>query len=163
MSLDVQSQQLLPKGKVLEEEFSSRAKGGDKPAEQMSKAHKHQVIIAKSAQRVRLEVIDSADVQSFGEAQEPACWRTAGQRPLVSQAVRKTREVTHSSSRSGFRTMPLRSSLRLHQWPFNWRIFQTLALPRCHRVKGNGILLNVLTFALRATDVALVVFTKGEN
>jgi hypothetical protein len=47
----VQSQQLLPKGEVLEEEFSSRAKGGDNPAEQMSKAHKHQVIIAKSAQR----------------------------------------------------------------------------------------------------------------
>ena len=47
----MQSQQLLPKGEVLEEEFSSRAKGGDNPAEQMSKAHKHQVIIAKSAQR----------------------------------------------------------------------------------------------------------------
>jgi hypothetical protein len=44
----VQSQQLLPKGEVLEEEFSSRAKGGDKPAEQMSKAHKHQVIIKRS-------------------------------------------------------------------------------------------------------------------
>jgi len=65
----VQSQQLLPKGEVLKEEFSSRVKGGDKPAEQMSKGHKHRVIIAKSAQaRVRLEVIDSADVQSLGEA-----------------------------------------------------------------------------------------------
>jgi hypothetical protein len=49
--LCVQSQQLLPKSEVLEEEFSSRAKGGDNPAEQMSKAHKHQAIIAKSAQR----------------------------------------------------------------------------------------------------------------
>jgi hypothetical protein len=47
----MQSQQLLPKGKVLEEEFSSGAKGGDNPVEQMSEAHKHQVIIAKSAQR----------------------------------------------------------------------------------------------------------------
>jgi hypothetical protein len=68
----VQSQQLLPKGEVLKVEFSSRVKGGDNPAEQMSKAHKHQGIIAKSAQRVRLEVIDSAIVQSFGEAQDPA-------------------------------------------------------------------------------------------
>src|SRR5271169_4115571 len=49
-SLCMQSQQLLPKGEVLEEEFSSGAKGGDNPAEQMSKAHEHQVIIAKSAQ-----------------------------------------------------------------------------------------------------------------
>jgi hypothetical protein len=50
-SLCVQSQQLLPKGEVLQEEVSSRAKGGDNQAEQISKAHKHQVIIAKSAQR----------------------------------------------------------------------------------------------------------------
>ena len=34
----MQNQQLLPKGEVLEEEFSSRAKGGDNPAEQTSKA-----------------------------------------------------------------------------------------------------------------------------
>ena len=47
-SLDVQSQQLLPKSEVLEEVFSSRAKGGDNPAEQMSKAHEHQGIIAKA-------------------------------------------------------------------------------------------------------------------
>jgi hypothetical protein len=47
----VQSQKLLPKGEVLQEEFFSGAKDGDDPAEQMSKAHKHQVIIAKSAQR----------------------------------------------------------------------------------------------------------------
>ena len=47
----MQSQQLLPKGEVLEEEFSSGAKDGEDPAEQMSKAHKHQGIIAKSAQR----------------------------------------------------------------------------------------------------------------
>ena len=33
----MQNQQLLPKGEVLEEEFSSRAKGGDNPAEQTSK------------------------------------------------------------------------------------------------------------------------------
>ena len=47
----MQSQQLLPKGEVLLEEFFSGAKDGEDPAEQMSKAHKHQVIIAKSAQR----------------------------------------------------------------------------------------------------------------
>ena len=47
----MQSQQLLPKGEVLQEEFSSGAKDGDDPAEQMSKAHKHQGIIAKGAQR----------------------------------------------------------------------------------------------------------------
>lgn len=45
----MQSQQLLPKGEVLQEEFFSRAKDGEDPAEQMSKAHKHQGIIAKSA------------------------------------------------------------------------------------------------------------------
>jgi hypothetical protein len=48
-SLGVQSQQLLPKGEVLQEEFFSGAKDGEDPAEQMSKAHKHQGIIAKSA------------------------------------------------------------------------------------------------------------------
>jgi hypothetical protein len=47
----VQSQQLLPKSEVLQEEFFSGAKDGEDPAEQMSKAHQHQVIIAKSAQR----------------------------------------------------------------------------------------------------------------
>ena len=45
----MQSQQLLPKGEVLQEEFFSGAKDGDDPAKQMSKAHKHQGIIAKSA------------------------------------------------------------------------------------------------------------------
>ena len=45
----MQSQQLLPKGEVLQEEFFSGAKDGEDPAEQMSKAHKHQGIIAKSA------------------------------------------------------------------------------------------------------------------
>jgi len=45
----VQSQKLLPKGEVLQEEFFSGAKEGDDPAEQMSKAGKHQGIIAKSA------------------------------------------------------------------------------------------------------------------
>jgi len=47
----VQSQQLLPKGEVLQEEFFSGAKDGDDPAEQISKTHKHQGIIAKSAPR----------------------------------------------------------------------------------------------------------------
>src|ERR1019366_1655575 len=50
-SLCVQSQQLLPKGEVLQEEFFSGAKDGDDPAEQISKTHKHQGIIAKSAPR----------------------------------------------------------------------------------------------------------------
>jgi hypothetical protein len=50
-SLGVKSQQLLPKGEVLQEEFFSRAKDGGHPSKQMSKAHKHQVMIAKSAQR----------------------------------------------------------------------------------------------------------------
>ena len=45
----MQSQQLLPKREVLEEEFFSGTKGGNNPAEQMSKAHKHQGIIAKLA------------------------------------------------------------------------------------------------------------------
>ncbi|HEY4934345.1 MAG TPA: hypothetical protein VII23_22490, partial [Terriglobales bacterium] len=45
----MKSQQLLPKGEVLQEEFFSGAKDGEDPAEQMSKAHKHQGIIAKSA------------------------------------------------------------------------------------------------------------------
>jgi hypothetical protein len=48
-SLCVQSQQLLPKGEVLQKEFFSGAKDGEDPAEQMSKAHKHQGIITKSA------------------------------------------------------------------------------------------------------------------
>src|SRR5208337_597608 len=48
-SLCVQSQQLLTKGEVLQQEFFSGAKDGENPAEQMSKAHKHQGIIAKSA------------------------------------------------------------------------------------------------------------------
>ena len=37
----MQGQQLLPKGEVLKQEFFSGAKGGDDPAKQMSKAHKH--------------------------------------------------------------------------------------------------------------------------
>jgi hypothetical protein len=45
----MQSQQLLPKGEVLKEEFFSGAKDGDDPAKQMSKARKHHEIIAKSA------------------------------------------------------------------------------------------------------------------
>ena len=45
----MQSQQLLPKCEVLQEEFFSGAKDGEDPAEQMSKAHKHQGITAKSA------------------------------------------------------------------------------------------------------------------
>ena len=47
-SLGVQSQQLLPKGEVLQEECFSGAKDGDDPAEQILKARKHQGIIAKS-------------------------------------------------------------------------------------------------------------------
>jgi hypothetical protein len=34
----------------------------------MSKTHKHQGIIAKSAGQVLRQVVDSADVQSFGDA-----------------------------------------------------------------------------------------------
>jgi hypothetical protein len=44
----VQSQQLLPKGEVLQEEFFSSAKDGEDPAEQTSKAHRHQGILSKS-------------------------------------------------------------------------------------------------------------------
>jgi len=43
------------------------------------------------------------------------------------------------------------------------RTFQPLALLRCHCVKGNGILFNVLAIALRAADVAFVMFPEGEN
>jgi hypothetical protein len=42
-------------------------------------------------------------------------------------------------------------------------VFQPLALLRCHRVKGYGILFNILAIALRTTDVAFVVLTEGEN
>ena len=66
----MQSHQLLSKGDVLHEKFFSGAKYGDDPAEQMSKAHKHQGIIAKSGPRkCASKVFDSAEVQSFGEAQ----------------------------------------------------------------------------------------------
>ena len=47
----MQSQKLLPKGEVLQEEFFSGAKDGDDPAEQRSMTQKHQGIIAKSAPR----------------------------------------------------------------------------------------------------------------
>jgi hypothetical protein len=47
----VQSQQLLPKCEVLQKEFFSGEKGRNNPAEQMSKAHKNQVIIAKNGPR----------------------------------------------------------------------------------------------------------------
>ena len=47
--LCVQSQQLLPKGEVLEEEIFSGAKDGGDPAKQMPNAHKHLEIIAKGA------------------------------------------------------------------------------------------------------------------
>ena len=68
--LGVQSQQLLPKSEVLQEQFFSGAKEGDDPAEQMSKAHKHLGIIAKSPPgQCAFQVVDSADVQSFGETQ----------------------------------------------------------------------------------------------
>jgi hypothetical protein len=61
---------LLPEGEVLQEEFLSGAKDGDNPSKQMSKVHKHQEIIAKSTpEQVRLQIIDSAEVRSFGEAQ----------------------------------------------------------------------------------------------
>ena len=43
----MQSQQLLPKGEVLQEEFFSGAKDGEDPAEQMSKAHKHDRILTE--------------------------------------------------------------------------------------------------------------------
>ena len=68
--LCVQSQELLPKGEVLQEKFFSGATDGDNPSKQMSKAYKHLGIIAKSAQeQCAFQVIDSADAQSFGEAQ----------------------------------------------------------------------------------------------
>lgn len=58
----MQSQELLPKGEVLQDEFFSGAKDGGDPAEQMSKARRHQGIIAKSAPAARPpQVIDSAD------------------------------------------------------------------------------------------------------
>jgi hypothetical protein len=38
----MESQQLLPQGEVLQKKFFSGAKAGDDPAEQISKAHKHQ-------------------------------------------------------------------------------------------------------------------------
>ena len=38
-----------------------------------------------------------------------------------------------------------------------------LALLRCHREKGGGILLHVLTSALRTFDAVFVVFTEGED
>jgi hypothetical protein len=58
----VQSQELLPKGEVLQDEFFSGAKDGGDPAEQMSKARRHQVIIAKSAPGRPPQVIDSAEI-----------------------------------------------------------------------------------------------------
>ena len=45
----MQGQKLLPKSKVLKEEFFKGAKDGDDPAMQMSKARKHQGIIAENA------------------------------------------------------------------------------------------------------------------
>jgi hypothetical protein len=41
--------------------------------------------------------------------------------------------------------------------------FLRLTLLRCHGEKRNGSLFNVLTSALRAMDVAFVVFPEGEN
>jgi hypothetical protein len=41
-----------------------------KPVEQMSTAHKHQGIIAKRAALAGFQLIDSANAQSFGEAEE---------------------------------------------------------------------------------------------
>ena len=38
----MQNQQLLPQGEVFQKEFLSGAKAGHNPAEQISKAHKHQ-------------------------------------------------------------------------------------------------------------------------
>ncbi len=40
--LRMQSQQLLPKGEVLQNEVFSGVDGGDEPAEKISKAHKHE-------------------------------------------------------------------------------------------------------------------------
>jgi hypothetical protein len=65
----VQSQQLLPKSEVLQQELFSGAKNGDDPAQQVLKADKHQGIITKSAGQERLRVIDSANAQSLGEPQ----------------------------------------------------------------------------------------------
>ena len=73
-SFGVQRQQLLPKGEVLQEKFFSGAKEGDNPSKEMSKTHKHLGIITKSAPRhCAFQVIDSADAQSFGEAQGSDC------------------------------------------------------------------------------------------
>jgi len=47
----VQSQRLLTEGEVLEDEFLSTLNGGDDPAEKVSKAHKHQRILANSGRR----------------------------------------------------------------------------------------------------------------
>jgi hypothetical protein len=43
------------------------------------------------------------------------------------------------------------------------RVFQTLALPRADRVKGNRVLLNILASALWAADAAFVVIREGED
>jgi hypothetical protein len=66
----MQSQKLLPRGKVLQEEFFSGAKGGDDPSQ--AEVEGTQTLgdhSEKRAAQVRLQVIDSADPQSFGEAQ----------------------------------------------------------------------------------------------
>jgi hypothetical protein len=38
----MQSEQLLPKGEVLQNKVFSGVNGGDEPAEEISKAHKHE-------------------------------------------------------------------------------------------------------------------------
>ena len=64
----MQSQQLLTEGEVLEDEFLSTLNGGDGPAEKVSKAHKHQRILANSGRRkARCPVIGSANVRNSDE------------------------------------------------------------------------------------------------
>jgi len=65
----VQSKQLLPKGEVLQEEFFSGAKDGEDPPSRCRRRTKIRDDSEKRAGQMFLQVIDSAIVQSFGEAQ----------------------------------------------------------------------------------------------
>jgi hypothetical protein len=117
-SLWVQSRQLLPKGEVLEQEFSPGAKGGDQPSRaDVGGAQTLGDHSEGRAAQVRLEVIDCADVQSFGEAQaHPGASSCIG---LRTQRVSNRAHCTTTQQRHGIpKPTDTRTDTAFRNWAF---------------------------------------------
>jgi hypothetical protein len=100
----VQSQQLLPKGEVLQKEFFSGAKDGEPSRADVEGAQTSWNHSEKRAGQMPLQVIDSAIVQSFGEAQPL--------KPSIGSKKATKRDLTRVSccGRASIHCVPIRAS-----------------------------------------------------